>query len=773
MFKKIFIFFWFFFVSSNLVFAGISSHCNETSSDNFIEKISSATPKYIEVTPNNNRNWQKNNIRMLTEPSRVFPAKYKKRFNAKVEVTFDNNLKCVFKARIRAHGDMKDHIYLKDGSVIQSIDVHLQTGHIDGITKFKLFIPNTRGMPNDEIFITELLRELNFLAPRTSYVEVRLNEKKTTMLFQEKAAKEMIEYNLRREGPILEGDSRYIFPLLAKLPDNELSNLSVGMLAETEKAVRVELAKQTNSRWNSKTGNHSKISFHSLTLLNRAFLLYANGFKNSKNNFNYYNYNLDNNLLGLNDPKNILKLDIYNLILFAADGWHGMVPSNRKFYWNALENYFEPIYYDGNVNLNKDPLYINLPFSDYLLEAFIEAEKRIREIDVNRFSKKLHTRGVYYNKEEVEKKLNIINENLNKLKIKISSIDQNLISDNKNKKITEEMWGTYINLILNLNSKTSLILKKPKNNDFLVCNGRPLNCTSRIFNKDEIESLLESELTLNDSPYQYVGEYPDIGSLQEVKNSIYKKIKFKESNFYFDKNIKFDFNSDTNEFNIYQNEPAARAFFYKGSLNDININFYGYENPTINEIKNFPIDRRGLTGCLSLIHLNVNDIKINSSNSSCEDTLNLINVKGFIDEINIRESFSDGLDVDFSKVTIDKINIFSSKNDCVDLSAGQYELNKINLENCGDKALSVGEKSYLKLNEIIAKNSNTGIASKDSSITKLTDAYLTNLKTCISAYNKKQEYYGGFLEVQNIECKNYEYKTDVDNNSKVIIKNEL
>ena len=58
MFKKIFIFFWFFFVSSDLVFAGISTHCNETSSDNFIEKISSATPKYIEVTPNNNRKWQ-------------------------------------------------------------------------------------------------------------------------------------------------------------------------------------------------------------------------------------------------------------------------------------------------------------------------------------------------------------------------------------------------------------------------------------------------------------------------------------------------------------------------------------------------------------------------------------------------------------------------------------------------------------------------------------------------------------------------------------------
>ena len=200
MYNKFLLFLLFFILNCSFALAAIEPYCNNIISQNSLHKIDETPPKIIEIEAQENRKWQKNNIRMLTEPSRVFSAKYKKRFNAKVEVTFDNNLKCVFKARIRAHGDMKDHIYLKDGSVIQSIDVHLQTGHIDGITKFKLFIPNTRGMPNDEIFITELLRELNFLAPRTSYVEVRLNEKKTTMLFQEKAAKEMIEYNLRREG---------------------------------------------------------------------------------------------------------------------------------------------------------------------------------------------------------------------------------------------------------------------------------------------------------------------------------------------------------------------------------------------------------------------------------------------------------------------------------------------------------------------------------------------------------------------------------------------
>ena len=51
-------------------------------------------------------------------------------------------------------------------------------------------------------------------------------------------------------------------------------------------------------------------------------------------------------------------------------------------------------------------------------------------------------------------------------------------------------------------------------------------------------------------------------------------------------------------------------------------------------------------------------ININSNNSSCEDTVNLLNVKGSIDKINIESSFSDALDVDFSDIEINSI-IFS------------------------------------------------------------------------------------------------------------------
>ena len=159
--------------------------------------------------------------------------------------------------------------------MIQSIDVHLKTGHIHGITKFKLLRPNTRGNFKDEILLTELLREFNYLAPRTSYVDAKINDVESKMLFQEKPSNELLEFNKRKEGPIFEGDERYMFRLAKDVPDNNLSNLSIGMLPLVEKGINTMLARQINSEFN-KNKEHSIISYNSLSKLNLVYLLYTN-----------------------------------------------------------------------------------------------------------------------------------------------------------------------------------------------------------------------------------------------------------------------------------------------------------------------------------------------------------------------------------------------------------------------------------------------------------------------------------------------------------------
>ena len=76
--------------------------------------------KNIEIKIKKYRQWTENGIRIITGNFRWIPDRYKKRFKGDVIVNYDNKLKCNFTARIRHNGDQKDHIQLKDNSLIQS-----------------------------------------------------------------------------------------------------------------------------------------------------------------------------------------------------------------------------------------------------------------------------------------------------------------------------------------------------------------------------------------------------------------------------------------------------------------------------------------------------------------------------------------------------------------------------------------------------------------------------------------------------------------------------
>ena len=76
-----------------------------------------------------------------------------------------------------------------------------------------------------------------------------------------------------------------------------------------------------------------------------------------------------------------------------------------------------------------------------------------------------------------------------------------------------------------------------------------------------------------------------------------------------------------------------------------------------------------------------------------------------------------------------------------------------------------------KFHSILVNEYENGL--NDESVEQGLDAYLNNLETCVSAYNKKQEFNGGLIEIQNIECRNFLKKIATDINSKIIITNEF
>ena len=766
---------------SNLKSENLSnfSRCENIVSKEFLLNHLNLKIKKIEIDTHNYRNWIVNNVRIITSNTRFIPNNLKKRFDAKISVTYENDVLCILKGRIRHSGDAKDHIALKDNSIIQSLDIVLDNGNIQGITRFKLFKPDVRGVLEDVVLQTQILRDFGFLAPRSFKVHARVNETNSIMLFQEKAAKELLEYNNRREGPILEGDQKFFFELVKSIPDNNLSNWSVGTPFLRNKSSKVMLSKLTNANLIKKGEVHKQISLDAVNKLNLIYLYWSNRFHDEKNNFFFFDYDLDNTLLSLFNKNQIIRLDEYNLFMQATNSHHALSAPNRKFYWNSIENYFEPIMYDANPNIDIDFSTTTLektrlPISKYTLKSLENLEIKLNSINIDNLHKKTASLGLFYNKEKIKKKISKIKKNLKRINENIeNNLSQETISHNDYKYIGNILKNFNDNLN-DIEPETYLI--QHIKNDLYKCQIYLENCEFFDILDKDLPLLLEGELKIDNKNYQYVGSNLDLKNLN-FKN-YNKSIKFFNTTIIYDEGITIETDEEKNILRIDQKKIGARVSILNGSLENTEIIYNGVDiisgKNKISELPpNFPIDRRGLTGCLSLINLNLKNISLFAYNSNCEDTINFINSKGTVNKILVENSFRDALDVDFSKLKINKILITNALNDCVDFSYGQYELTELNLKNCGDKGISIGETSKVKVVSAYVDNAEIGIATKDSSKLKLFKGNITNSDTCISAYNKKQEFSGGLVEIKKVDCKYFTKKFHNDDFSLILLDKNL
>ena len=172
----------------------------------------------------------------------------------------------------------------------------------------------------------------------------------------------------------------------------------------------------------------------------------------------------------------------------------------------------------------------------------------------------------------------------------------------------------------------------------------------------------------------------------------------------------------------------------------------------LQKINDQRFNKFGITGCLNFYDVNFDDISLTYKNGYCEDAVNIISSKGNIKKIIIENSISDGLDVDFSNVLFDNIEIYNSLNDCADFSFGNYYINKILVTKCGDKGISIGEKSEIEIAKSFVNESSIGISVKDFS--QLNLGYLESAKTdiCLEAKQKKQEFGGAIILFSENKC---------------------
>ena len=653
------------------------------------------------------------------------------------------------KVKLKIHGDFSDHISIP----YSSLRITAKKEFFNQLKEFILFRPQTRRYEG-EVFGTLFLKKIGIISPYTKYVNVQINNNDSfTYIFQEKINKYLLERNGFREDIIIEYDEKTKWNKFA-------------LNLETDQSI--DFYKLENTSFLNKDLSIDKI-FKTLTL--KQVIKSHNNFEN----------------------------DLFESVMIIFGACHGLADHNRKYYFDSLNNKFLPIYYDGMFFYDKsnnlcESIRENkrVFFSERILNYlsnFLKNEKFKKEVERDFYNliqrKDIDLFNYYWI---------YISQNLEKYK--------NMIKKHQIKKNNEfdENLTTKVNVInklkqLELPYPTIFYYQDIKKNKFNLCfewfdlkeniylisadnkNIYKNNQGCKNIDKNELANLLKNNIFFYTNLNKKIRIYPIIiGNLINYNLSIDpKEIVLRKIDIEQIENleeilltpgtileIKIKDNSKIDNLNFLSSKLNNSAVILRG--NNFKINNMSFKEIN-NRNANLAIEEKNITGCINILdsEFTINKIMIDGSN--CEDGINIIKSKGKINDLEIKNVISDGIALDYSEVYIEKINVSDAAGDCVDLSFGNYFIENAQIKRCGDKGISVGEKSKMFISKIEVSNSEIGIASKDSSLTKLKEAKFKNTKTCLAAYNKKKEFYGGIIEIEKMNCENYVKRVNFDKSS--------
>ena len=742
----------------------IKPYCNGIDAEVFLKE---KKIKNIEIVTDNPRKWVKNIFRALlefnseeskTENTQWFDfrinEKYKKNFSSNVYVNFEeNNLTCKFRAKVRVTGDLWWHLDWKKGSALTSVQVRLLDGHINNITRFKLFIPKAREGADNEIFTSSLISELGFLAPRTFLVSSKINGMTGNYIFQEDLRKEFLENVQLVEGPLLEGDERLT---IMQMSEDMMPSLS--------------LSRIINKNFSLKGESSQKTALSAVANLNLIYLQHHQAKKLGEESY------LPSDKLHINTDKffvdkiNKIEHQTYEALIYALDAYHSLSFDDRRFYFDPIKQYFIPIYYDGKSKITEDIQKSKLEFLS--TKVSIDAKKGapkaielVNSINHDSFRKKLNYSGVNISSKQYK---NLIKRITNRLET---------IGDSEPFSVRfSDMTKYFSKIDKSLIKNRKLIFVNLEEKEFYICTFDLNDCKTNRSNyvnfNNSIAEILSQRFVSTNKPEQsnneYLFVYDDI-NYEKAISFPSRKWNIKEINdeFFIKYNdeIKIESQESKKKITIHQTSNSGRAIITGDKIDGWNIIFNGYKD---DPDTNIPNNYLNLTGCLTIIDIKVTNVNISTKNSLCEDSINFIRVNGDIHTLRSNDSSSDGIDLDFSNLKINLIKVQNAGNDCLDLSNGLYTINYVSVENCGDKGISVGEKSKTVLKKIEVNKSNIAIAAKDSSLVKVHKSKIIKSPVCFSAYRKKQEFSGAKIEIKQTNCDKENFY--VQKGSKIVSK---
>ncbi|MCU7929232.1 MAG: CotH kinase family protein [Candidatus Thiodiazotropha sp. (ex Codakia rugifera)] len=141
-----------------------------------------------------------------------------------------------------------------------------------------------------------------------------------------------------------------------------------------------------------------------------------------------------------------------------------------------------------------------------------------------------------------------------------------------------------------------------------------------------------------------------------------------------------------------------------------------------------------------------------SNNQIGDDALHIAYSHGEIRKCLFEKTAFDALDIDIGKVKVSNSEFINIGNDAIDLMNSNVTVEHISVNGTGDKCISVGEETELRINNAALYNCNIGVAVKDNSKAFLDNImFHDNKDIAIALYQKNPRYNaGGTINAANL-----------------------
>lgn len=692
------------------------------------------------------------------------------------------------KVSLRLKGDWTDHLRGESWSFRVETE---KTKAWKRLKTFSLQHPRTRNYLK-EWLLHQLFKYEDVLTTRYDFVKVQLNEKDLGMyVYEEHFLKQIPEYNLKREGPII------------KFTETGLWDSFLQMSQEN-----------SDKKLNPLKNNPDIKPFKEKKIFKSPNL--AKQYKIAQNLLYEYQF-------GLKKPSEIFDLELlakYFVINDLMGSHHGIVWHNQRFYYNPVIGKLEVIGFDGFGGPGGN--WEKLPFIGGNLSSIKYEEKWHKRLfqDPEFLKTYYHYLHKFSQKNYLDKFLQSIKEDLNDRKIYVLAAFPNYefslhflykrasnirfaLRPNSSSIQTRTVNPTTIaicnqhtipimaigssmqkNGLLNKFTKPQLIrttpndqlkdfsqqLEIPKKEKYLVY--QVLGQEQKYYVEISPWPIPEAFSPVQELQPNIKKEHPAYYYDQKNKKLIFKKratinqpivipkdhhvfieegteINIKEKGFVLSYSAVQFMGSEEAPILVTSSDKTARGFTVIKAKEISKVNYSRFEDMNTLDYKGWT-----LTGAVTFYESDVHISNSVFTQNLCEDALNIIRSDFIFYQSIVSHTFSDGFDADFCTGKVEKGYFYKTGNDGIDFSTSTISIINTRIDSVGDKGISIGEEGTAEVIDCSINGAVIGIASKDLSKVTVKNIKLENCKEGFSAYQKKPEYGGGFIYVDNYEAKN-------------------